>query len=84
MCNHLMYGILNYVHNNRLNIKAGFIHIPYLPVQVLNKPYTPSMSLGDMVKAIETAIKVIAKKVDSSYLEEIKNYLYMGRDYYFL
>jgi len=62
VCNHLMYGILNYVHKNGLNIKAGFIHIPYLPVQVLNKPYTPSMSLGDMVKAIETAIKVIAKK----------------------
>lgn len=61
VCNHLMYGILNYIHKNKLNIKAGFIHIPYLPEQVLEKPNTPYMSLSDMVKAIETAIKVIVK-----------------------
>lgn len=24
VCNHLMYGILNYIHKNKLNIKAGF------------------------------------------------------------
>jgi len=61
VCNHLMYGILNYIHKNNLNIKAGFIHIPYVPAQVVNKPNTPSMSLEDMVKAIEIAIGVIVK-----------------------
>lgn len=59
VCNHLMYGVLNYIHKNRLQIKAGFIHVPYLPEQVLDKPYTPFMSLDDMSKAISIALKVI-------------------------
>lgn len=61
VCNHLMYGVLNYIHKNNLKVRAGFIHIPYLPEQVINKPNTPSMCLNDMIKAIETAIKVISK-----------------------
>ncbi|SEF73784.1 pyroglutamyl-peptidase I . Cysteine peptidase. MEROPS family C15 [Caloramator fervidus] len=62
VCNHLLYGILNYIKKNKLNIKAGFIHIPYLPEQVIDKPNTPSMSIETMVKAIETAIKVIVRE----------------------
>lgn len=59
VCNHIMYGILNYIYKNNLNIKAGFIHIPYIPEQVLNKANTPSMSLETTVLAIETAIETI-------------------------
>lgn len=62
VCNHLLYGVLNYISKNKLNIKAGFIHIPYLPQQVLDKPNTPWMSIDDMVKAIKTAIRVIAEE----------------------
>jgi pyroglutamyl-peptidase len=59
VCNHLMYGILNYIHKNKLPTKAGFIHVPYLSEQVLDKPYTPFMSLEDMTKAISIALRVI-------------------------
>jgi pyroglutamyl-peptidase len=59
VCNHLLYGILNHIYKNNLNIKAGFIHIPYLFEQVINKPNTPAMDLETMVVAIETAIEVI-------------------------
>ena len=59
VCNHLMYGTLNYIHKNNLNIKAGFIHIPFLHEQVVNKSNMPSMSLDTMVEAIETALSVI-------------------------
>lgn len=61
VCNHLMYGILNHIYKNKLNIKAGFIHIPFLLEQVLNKPNVPAMTLDRMVTAIESAIEVIAK-----------------------
>jgi len=64
VCNHLMYGVLNYIHKNNLEIKAGFIHVPYLEEQVLGKPDTPSMPLETMIRAIETAIKVIVSKND--------------------
>lgn len=61
VCNHLMYGVLNHIYKNKLNIKAGFIHIPFLTEQVVNKPNVASMSINSMVKAIETAIEVIVK-----------------------
>jgi pyroglutamyl-peptidase len=59
VCNHLMYGVLNHIYKNKLNIKAGFIHIPFLPEQVINKPNTASMSVETLVKSIETAVAVI-------------------------
>lgn len=59
VCNHLMYGVLNYIHKNNLNIQAGFIHIPFLPEQVIDKPNTSSMSIETAEKAIETAIVTI-------------------------
>lgn len=62
VCNHIMYGVLNYIHKNNLNIKAGFIHIPYLFQQVIDKPNTPAMDIETMVEAIETAIEVIVTK----------------------
>jgi pyroglutamyl-peptidase len=61
VCNHIMYGVLNYIYKNKLNIKGGFIHIPYLLEQVITKPNTPAMSLEIMVEAIETAIEAIVK-----------------------
>lgn len=67
VCNHLMYSILNYIYNNGLNIKAGFIHIPYIMEQVVNKPGTPSMTLEALIYGLETTIKAII-----SDLEEIK------------
>lgn len=62
VCNHLLYGVLNHIHKNNLKIKAGFIHIPFLPEQVLKKPNTPYMTLEMMIKSIETAIKVIVSQ----------------------
>lgn len=59
VCNHIMYGILNYIYKNSLKIKSGFIHIPFLPEQVIDKANTPSMSLEIMLMAIETAITAI-------------------------
>ncbi|MCM0649390.1 pyroglutamyl-peptidase I [Clostridium swellfunianum] len=61
VCNHVMYGILNHIYKNELNMKAGFIHIPFLLEQVIAKPNTPAMSLETMVAAIEAAIAAVVK-----------------------
>ncbi|EEB35436.1 pyroglutamyl-peptidase I [Anaerococcus hydrogenalis DSM 7454] len=58
VCNHLMYESL-YLAKKYKNIRAGFIHIPYLPEQVINKANTPSMDLENSLKAINIAIKTI-------------------------
>lgn len=59
VCNHVMYGVLYKIHKERLNIKAGFIHVPFIPEQVVNNPGRPSMSLENIVQAIETACQVL-------------------------
>lgn len=68
VCNHLMYGVLNYIHKNNLDTKAGFIHIPFLFQQVVNKANTAAMDISTMVTAIETAIEVMVTTT-----EDMKN-----------
>lgn len=58
VCNHVLYGLMDLIHKKYPNIKGGFIHVPYLPSQVVNMPNMPSMRLNDIVKAIETAIEI--------------------------
>lgn len=56
VCNHVMYGLLHYINVNKLKIKGGFIHVPYLPEQVVNKGPLPFMSLDMIAKGLELAI----------------------------
>lgn len=62
VCNHVMYGILYKIHKEKLDIKTGFIHVPFIPEQVVNKPEKPSMSLENIVKAVEIACKALVSK----------------------
>ncbi|MGL4797787.1 MAG: pyroglutamyl-peptidase I [Cellulosilyticaceae bacterium] len=57
VCNHVMYGVLHMAHTKYPNIRAGFIHVPYIPQQVITKPNMPSMALADIVKGLETCIE---------------------------
>ena len=59
VCNHLMYGVLHHLHQNHKSIKAGFIHVPYIPEQTADKPGVPFMPLDDIVRALEAAIAAI-------------------------
>ena len=59
VCNHLMYGVLYYL-NKRPGMKAGFIHVPYIPEQVKNKKDIPSLELSEIVRGLEAAITAIA------------------------
>ncbi|HBN82990.1 MAG TPA: pyroglutamyl-peptidase I, partial [Clostridiales bacterium] len=58
VCNHVMYGVLYKIQKEGLDMKAGFIHVPFIPEQVIDYPGKPSMSLNDIVKAVEVACKV--------------------------
>lgn len=62
VCNHVMYQVQYMIHREFPNIKGGFIHIPFLPSQVVNRPGVPSLSLADDVRGITAAIKVLAVK----------------------
>lgn len=59
VCNHIMYQALYLTHTKYPKAKAGFMHIPFLPEQVLARPNTPSMALEDIVRGIEAALQAI-------------------------
>ena len=63
VCNHIMYQDL-YLAEKYGNIKAGFIHVPFLTEQVVDKPNTASMSLDDIVRGLNAAIRAIVKYDD--------------------
>ena len=59
VCNHVTYGVRHLIETKYKGKKSGFIHIPYLPEQVVNKNGVSSMSLDVMVTGITEAIKAI-------------------------
>lgn len=58
VCNHVMYTVLHEVAINYPDMKAGFIHVPFLPEQNPVTGYT--MELLDMVKGIQECLKVVS------------------------
>jgi len=56
VCNNLMYHVLHYIETNKLDIKAGFIHVPYMSEQLLNKSEN-SLPLDIILEGIIDSIK---------------------------
>jgi len=58
-CNHLMYGILHYLAQNESPIRAGWIHLPYLPsVAALEENLgAPSMSAETSTEGVRIGIE---------------------------
>ena len=61
VCNHVLYGVLYLIEKKYKGKKSGFIHIPFLPQQVVDKRNTPSMELNTIVKGLTAAIEAIVK-----------------------
>ncbi|GMO41856.1 MAG: pyroglutamyl-peptidase I [Treponemataceae bacterium] len=64
VCNHLFYGVMYHVDKDPRfkNIKAGFIHVPFIPAQVVNRTEpAASMALQDITAALVEAIKAIGE-----------------------
>lgn len=64
VCNHVMYEALYYAAVQYPQMKAGFIHVPFLPEQIANredKERLSAMPLKNMVTALQTALEVLGK-----------------------
>ncbi len=64
VCNHVTYGVCHLIATKYPGKRSGFIHIPYLPQQVIDKKNMPSMSQEMMVEAIEAAIEAIVETTE--------------------
>ncbi|WNZ92584.1 pyroglutamyl-peptidase I [Streptococcus iniae] len=71
VCNHLMYQALYLVEKHLPNAKAGFMHIPYMMEQVVDKPNTAAMNLDDITRGIQVAITAIVAYNNQSDLKII-------------
>ena len=62
VCNHVFYSIRHLCETKYAGRKiiSGFIHVPYIPEQIVDKQEMPAMALEDIVKALIAAAEVIA------------------------
>ena len=62
VCNHLMYGVLYTLAKHYPGVKGGFMHVPFVPSQTVNRPTpAPSMCQQDIARGIEAAITAIGE-----------------------
>ena len=67
VCNHVFYGLMQ--HAQSRGMKAGFIHVPFLPQQVAGRAdVAPSMALNDIIDGLRIAVEV-AVGVDTDVAE---------------
>ncbi len=52
-------------------IKGGFIHVPFIPQQVVDKAGHPAMSLADIATGLEAAVSAIVEFSDKDDLKAI-------------
>ncbi|AMC92923.1 pyrrolidone-carboxylate peptidase [Erysipelothrix larvae] len=58
-CNHVLYGVQYLIDTKYPGKKSGFMHIPFMTQQVVDKPNMPSLDIETMAKGIEAALEAI-------------------------
>lgn len=57
VCNATLYQLMHQITVQQLHCRGGFIHIPYAPAQVCDKPGQPSMAIETVVSALWQCIQ---------------------------
>lgn len=71
VCNHIMYQLLYFVEKEFPEMTGGFVHVPFIPEQVADKPHVPSMNLTDITKGLEAGIRAVVIYRDKRDLKEV-------------
>jgi len=61
VCNHLMYGLMHTIAESERDIKGGFIHVPFIHKQAINKRKQPSLALESITKGFEIIVEFLVK-----------------------
>jgi pyroglutamyl-peptidase len=61
VCNHVMYGVLHFLAASGRRARAGFIHVPFAEVQVLEKRDVAAMSVDSMTRGVVAAIEAAVR-----------------------
>lgn len=57
VCNHVFYGLMHALRDHA-GVRGGFVHIPYAPAQVADRPGVPSLPVERVVDALRIALRV--------------------------
>lgn len=69
VCNHVCYGMAHLASTKYPNMRTGFVHIPFLPEQVVDKRNIPSMPLEMIAKGLEYSIEAIVENKEDIKVE---------------
>jgi pyroglutamyl-peptidase len=62
LCNRLFYSLMHHISSESLQTTAGFIHLPYMHEQVVEKKIDfPSLSRETLIEAVRLAVDVTLK-----------------------
>lgn len=61
VCNHIMYSLLHNIRKYGVTARGGFIHVPYIPSQVIGKKNTPYMDLDSIARGLQAAIGAVGR-----------------------
>ena len=59
VCNHVCYGVSYMIDKEFPGIRSGFIHIPFLPSQCVDKRNMPCMDLNTIVTGLTASIEAM-------------------------
>ncbi|WP_335582704.1 pyroglutamyl-peptidase I [Paenibacillus bovis] len=65
ICNNTMYGILDYVQQQRPGVLAGFVHFPASTEMALHKPSLPSLPISLMSRALQLIIRTTVEQLQT-------------------
>ncbi|MGW7521308.1 pyroglutamyl-peptidase I [Streptomyces sp. NPDC054796] len=55
VCNHVFYGLAHLIATERPALRGGFVHVPYVPEQVVDRA-APSMSVRDIATGLSAIV----------------------------
>jgi pyroglutamyl-peptidase len=56
VCNHVFYGLMHITEQQK-NVRAGFVHIPFLPEQAVHHKGAACLSLALLIEAAEIIVR---------------------------
>ncbi len=61
LCNHVFYHACHIAAASRPGMRVGFLHLPFLPEQVCDRPEAPSMALATQLAGVRAALAALGR-----------------------
>lgn len=57
VCNYVFYTLMEHIDKYSLSTKGGFVHVPFIPEQVVKSPLQASMALDTMINGVQLILE---------------------------